>query len=53
MIYISTGLIKNQSAFTTSDYFLNNGITNIELSGGTFEKNLIKKIKRKSKIYFT
>jgi len=54
MIYISTGLIKNQSAFTTSDYFLNNGITNIELSGGTFEKNLIKKIKKlKGKARFT
>ena len=50
MIYISTGLIKNQSAFKTSDYYLNNGIKNIELSGGTFEENLIKKIKKLKKI---
>jgi len=49
MIYISTGLIKNQSAFETSYYFLNHGIKNIELSGGIFEKNLIKKIKKLKK----
>ena len=56
MIYISTGLIKNQSAFKTSDIFLNDGIHNIELSGGLFEKDLInkiKKLKKKRKIYIT
>ena len=54
MIYISTGLIKNQSAFKTSDIFLNDGIYNIELSGGLFEKDLInkiKKLKKKGKIF--
>ena len=49
MIYISTGLIKNQSAFKTSDIFLNDGIHNIELSGGLFEKDLINKIKKLKK----
>lgn len=45
MIYISTGLIKKQSALKTCKYFLDHDINDIELSGGTFEENIIKKIK--------
>jgi len=49
MIYTSTGLIKNQSAFKTSDNFINQGICNIELSGGSYDKDIIKKIKKLKK----
>ncbi len=36
MIYISTGGVKDQIASKTALYFYDNGIRNIELSGGSF-----------------
>ena len=43
-IYISTGGFKELSADKTSEKFFENGITEIELSGGVYEPNLIENL---------
>tara|TARA_B100000287_G_C20653344_1_gene787725 strand:- start:1120 stop:1968 length:849 start_codon:yes stop_codon:yes gene_type:complete len=45
MIYISTGGFYNRNAYETSLEFQQNGIYNIELSGGLFESSLIPNLK--------
>ena len=40
-IYISTGGYKKKSADQTTEFFINNNIKDIELSGGTHEPNII------------
>lgn len=40
MIFLSTGGFRKNSAFKTSKYFLKNNIKNIELSSGSYSKNL-------------
>jgi|LakMenEpi03Aug12_release.lakeMendotaPanAssembly.Ray.scaffolds.fasta_scaffold133543_2 sugar phosphate isomerase/epimerase len=53
MLYISTGGIKNNTAYETSLDFYNNGITFIELSGGSYSKTYRKDlIKLSAKINF-
>ena len=53
MIYVSTGGFKDQPAWKTSEDFLDNGIKNIELSGGLYDKDMLTKLKKlKSKIKF-
>jgi sugar phosphate isomerase/epimerase len=45
MIYISTGGFKYQTAYKTSKFLAENGFLAIELSGGIYEKNQLKKLK--------
>ena len=53
MIYVSTGGISNKPACETSVNLLKHGINNIELSGGQFSPDTLKKLKiLKSKISF-
>jgi len=53
MIFVSTGGYKNNYPSKTVEFLYNNGIKNIELSGGLFEYDLLKKlIKLKGKINF-
>ena len=46
MIYISTGGFKNQCPYEVSKSLINQGVTEIELSGGTFSHNLLQKLKK-------
>jgi sugar phosphate isomerase/epimerase len=46
-IYISTGGFSRQSADLTVNDFARNGIKNIELSGGSYKKNLFNILKNK------
>ena len=46
MIYISTGGFRNQTGSHIYNKLKKNGIKNIELSGGKYEKNSNKKIKK-------
>ena len=50
MIFISTGMINNQSAVKTTKEFLDLGIKEIELSGGLYEENIPDKIKKFKKL---
>ena len=53
MIYVSTGGVKNQPAWKTSEDFFDNGIKNIELSGGEHDQDMLAKLKKlKSKVKF-
>jgi len=53
MIFVSTGGYKNQLPSQSINYLFNNGINNIELSGGLFEENLLEKLlKLKNRINF-
>jgi sugar phosphate isomerase/epimerase len=53
MIYVSTGGIKNQPAWKTSEDFLKHGIKNIELSGGLSHSDNFKKLKQlKARVHF-
>ena len=45
MIYISTGGFKNKTAFESAKNLMENGIYNIELSGGKYDKDCQKNIK--------
>ena len=45
MIYISTGGFKNQPASDTVKFLADDGFFSIELSGGIYEKNQLKKLK--------
>lgn len=45
MIYISTGGFKSQSASDTVKLLAENGFLSIELSGGVYENNQLKKLK--------
>ncbi len=52
-IYISTGSIKNKSIQQSIDYLSENGIKNIELSGGQHDPDIFQKLKSyKNKINF-
>lgn len=52
-IYISTGCIKNKSIIEIIEYYYNNGIKNIELSGGQHDPEIFQKlVGYKSKINF-
>ena len=51
-IFVSTGLMPNKSGFDAINYYSKNGINSIELSGGRFLKNQIKKILLLKKNYF-
>ena len=42
MIFVSTGGYKNNYPSKTVEFLYNNGIKNIELSGGLFEYDLLK-----------
>ena len=46
MIYVSTGGEKNNPAWITSKEFLEDGIYNIELSGGKFHENQLHELKK-------
>lgn len=48
MIYVSTGGFSGQSAFKTSQQYIEAGIDSIELSGGIAEKDLLANLKRLS-----
>ena len=45
MIYVSTGGFKNLSAHSVTKSYIEQGINHIELSGGTYSKNLLPKLK--------
>ena len=52
-IYISTGSIKNKTIQQSIDYLSENGIKNIELSGGQHDPDIFQKlISYKNKINF-
>ena len=51
MIYISTGGFKHQSASDSVKLLAKNGFLAIELSGGLFEKNQLKKLKNLQEKY--
>ena len=38
MFFVSTSSFKNSSPLKTAEYLIKNGIKNIELSGGIYEK---------------
>ena len=42
MIYISTGQYKDMTIDAYLNYFLDNGIKNVELSGGSYDSELTK-----------
>lgn len=46
MIYVSTGLIKKRSTISIIEEYLENGITNIELSGGEHDPEIFQKLKK-------
>jgi len=45
VIFCSTGGYSNQTALTSTQILSRSGILNIELSGGTYEKDIIQKLK--------
>ena len=46
MIFVSTGGIKETTAYNTALTFIENGITGIELSGGAYEEIILSKYKK-------
>ena len=44
MIFVSTGQIKNQTIFSIVKYYLQGGIKNIEMSGGKYDPDIIKRL---------
>jgi sugar phosphate isomerase/epimerase len=48
MIYTSTGGFRDQPAWLTSQKLIERGISNIELSGGTFDPNTLSQLKKLS-----
>ncbi len=42
MIFISTGQYNSMTIDESLKYFLENGITNVELSGGQHDPNIVK-----------
>lgn len=53
MIYISTGGFKDMTPSESIKYLNKNGINKIELSGGKFEKNILKKLRKFKFNYFS
>ena len=49
MIHVSTGWLKNQPAWKSSKFLLEEGIDNIELSGGSYDEDQLKKLKELKK----
>ena len=53
MIYVSSAGVKNQPAWKTSIDLYNNGINNVELSGGSYDQDQLINLKKlKNKINF-
>ena len=46
MIFVSTGGISNKPAYETSKLLIRNGIRNIELSGGSYDKDNLSELKK-------
>ena len=44
MIFVSTGQIKNKTIFSIVKYYLQGGIKNIEMSGGKYDPDIIKRL---------
>ena len=50
MIFVSTGGIKEMTAYDTAIKFIENDIKGIELSGGAYEKIVITKYQKQETI---
>ncbi len=54
MIFVSTGLIKRKSIYSSIKYLHHGGIKNIEMSGGHYDSQIMDKIKKlKNEINFS